>query len=73
VIPAAILFVVLILIAFFIVMGDLISDWIDETIWGVVNRREYRRITRANPHLRQETLEQMTRRAWEEYQRRAVS
>jgi hypothetical protein len=73
VIPAAILFVVLILIAFFIVMGDLISDWIDETIWGVVNRREYRRITRANPHLRPETLEQMTRRAWEEYQRRAVS
>jgi hypothetical protein len=69
VIPAAILFVVLILIAFFIVMGDLISDWIDETIWGVVNRR----ITRANPHLRPETLEQMTRRAWEEYQRRAVS
>jgi hypothetical protein len=73
VIPAAILFVVLILIAFFIVMGDLISDWIDETIWGVVNRREYRRITRANPHLRPETLEQMTRRAWEEYQRRVVS
>lgn len=72
-IAAAILFVVLVLIAFYIVMGDLISDWIDEIIWGLVNRREYRRITRANPHLRPETLEQMTRRAWEEYQRRVVS
>lgn len=68
-IAASILFVVLTLIAFYIVMGDLISDWIDDVIWGLVNRREYRRITRANPHLRPETLAQMTRRAWEEHQR----
>lgn len=68
-IAASILFVVLTLIAFYIVMGDLISDWIDDVIWGLVNRREYRRITRANPHLRPETLAQMTRRAWEERQR----
>lgn len=68
-IAASILFVVLTPIAFYIVMGDLISDWIDDVIWGLVNRREYRRITRANPHLRPETLAQMTRRAWEEHQR----
>lgn len=68
-IAAAVLYVALVLIAFFVVMGDLVSDWIDDVIWAVVNRREYRRITRANPHLRPETLAQMTRRAWLERQR----
>lgn len=51
------------------VFAPWISDWIDEITWTVVNRREYRRITTANPHLRPETLERMTRRAWEEYRR----
>lgn len=70
-IAVAVLYVALVLIAFFVIMGDLVSDWVDDVIWGLVNRREYRRITRANPHLRPETLERMTRRAWEEHQRRA--
>lgn len=71
-IAASILFMSLLLIGFFIVMGDLISDWIDDTLWALVSRREYRRITRANPHLRPETLAQMSRRAWQERQRSTV-
>lgn len=71
-IAASILFAVLVVIAFFLVMGDLVSDWIDDTLWALVSRREYRRITRSNPHLRPETLAQMSRRAWQERQRKAV-
>jgi predicted PurR-regulated permease PerM len=72
VVTIVIVFIVSTTIAAGFVFAPQISDWIDEFTWSVVNRREYRRITIANPHLRPETLEQMTRRAWEEHQRRVA-
>lgn len=71
-IAVASVFVILSAVAFFVVMGDIVSDWIDDVLWALIARREYRRITRANPHLRPETLAQMTRRAWQERQRTPV-
>jgi hypothetical protein len=72
VIAVAVVFVVLTTVAAGFVFAPQIGDWIDEFTWARVNRREYRRMIKFNPHLRPETLEQMTRRAWEEHQRRAL-
>lgn len=69
-IAISILFVVMTLVVGFVVMQPIIDDWFDEWLWAMVNRREYRRLSRANPHLRPETLDQMSRRAWEDYRRR---
>lgn len=71
-IAVVIVFMVVTLVAGAFVLGPQINDWIDDMLWAVVNRREYRRLTAANPHLRPETLAQMTRRAWQERQRSTV-
>lgn len=69
-IASVILFFVLVPAVGFVVMQPIIEDWFDDRLWALVIRREYRRMGRANPHLNPETLQQMSRRAWEEYKAR---
>lgn len=67
-IAVAVIFMIATVIALVVILAPQIDDKIDEVLWGWVNRREYRRMTTSNPHLRPETLEQMSRRAWRERQ-----